>query len=913
MSQDTRVRFIVIVILAAIFAYVVAPIPNKPKIPGLSDAKINRGIDLAGGAELRYRVLFDDGFTGNKAQANKDATDVIRRRVEAKQLKEPKINAQGDDQIVIQLAGVDRAGLADYRDIIQRTGRLSLHAVASKEIQEKFNKDRQAPAGYKAIDVPSDQRMRREAEYEAWNQAQILIQEAPIIEGKNIARSEPRSEVVPGGVRWVTGFELDADGAKQFDEAAKVLYHQRPPGMIAIVLDGVLRSAPAVQTEKFGGQGVITGAANEQDARNLSIILRSGSLPAPIGRMTPDGKKEIGIPESQTFVGPSLGQDAINRGLWASGLTLGLVAVFMIAYYRKAGFIAVISIGLNLVFLLGIMAFFNATLTLPGMAGIVLTLGMAVDANILIMERIREEQARGKSATQAFEAGHERAFSAILDSNVTTLVAAVVLYYFGTGPVQGFAVTLSIGILTTLFSVLFCAKTFLKMLLVGGLREFKMIRLMTTPNLDYLKSARAAVTVSTLLVAGAIALFASRGEKNFGIDFRGGSMLAFRTTLEQNIVDVRKTIFGIRGADGLPKYPDAEVQTVADPEAERPQLALGGLSKNFQLRTGYSNVTEVKDDIQAAFKETLSHEPFEAVKPEEVSKNLRYVRGHEPGAGWHLYVKEKATAEEVRKKIAEGARDSFKRDEQGEPLFVLDETPGAPKGLRKLTLTPTKDDAQREGWLTRLRDKLKEVLKKELADDPFIAQGEIGPAVASELKDTTFWAMAISWALMIVYIAIRFASWRYGVAAVIALVHDSIIAIGFTALAGAVIPRAWGLSYEMNLTTMAAILTIIGYAINDKIVVFDRIRENLILMKKNTFAEIINASVNQTMSRTILTGLMLWISTIILYVLTMNTGGGIAEFSFPLIIGIIAGTYSTIFIACPIVLWWYRGQRPQTP
>jgi preprotein translocase SecF subunit len=165
---------------------------------------------------------------------------------------------------------------------------------------------------------------------------------------------------------------------------------------------------------------------------------------------------------------------------------------------------------------------------------------------------------------------------------------------------------------------------------------------------------------------------------------------------------------------------------------------------------------------------------------------------------------------------------------------------------------------------------------------------------------------------MIVYIAIRFASWRYGVAAVIALVHDTIISIAFVSLAGFLIPKSWGLSFEMNLTTLAAILTIIGYAINDKIVVFDRIRENLILMKKESFTEVINASVNQTMSRTILTGIMVWVASIILYVLTMHTGGGISEFAFPLIIGIIAGTYSTIYIAAPIVLWWYGGKRPET-
>jgi SecD/SecF fusion protein len=913
MNQDTKYRFIFIVLLTAVFAYVVAPIPNKPRIPGLADAKVNRGIDLAGGAELRYRVLYEPGEP-DKAQKTRDATDVIRRRIEARQLKEPRIYSQGDDQIVIQLAGVDRSTLEDYKRLIQQAGKLSLHAVASKEVQEKFNQDGRVPDGYMKVPVDPENRPRTD-EYAAWNQAEVLVQREPVIEGRNITSAEPHQRMIPGGLEWVTDFRLDTEGGKRFDEAARVLYHQRPPGMIAIILDGKLRSMPVVQSESFGGSGQISGAKNEQEARDLAIILRSGSLPAPIGFVDRDGKRVVGQPESETFVGPTLGQDAIRRGLWASGLTLAVVSVFMIAYYRKAGFIAVISLFLNLLFLVGVMAFFNATLTLPGIAGIVLTVGMAVDANILILERIREEQARGKSALQAFEAGHERAFSAILDGNLTTLVAAIVLYYFGTGPVQGFAVTLSIGIATTLFSVLFCAKTFLRMAIQGGLTEFRMMRFLAEPKVDFLRVAKPCVIASVLMVGAGTAFFLARGEKNFGIDFRGGSLLAFRLTEESDIDAVRRTVFSIKGPDGLAKYPDAEVQTVADPHVDRPELGIGsGRSRNFQVRTAYHDVVTLKDDIQEAFKDTLSHEPFREMKPEEVNPNPRFVRGHPPGPGLFLYVKASATTDDVRRKIAapEGARDFFRKDEQGEPLFVLEEAPGAPRNLRALALTPTREDAEREGWRSRLRDRLKVVLAGELAEDPFIAQGTIGPAVARELKDSTVWAMIISWALMIVYIAIRFASWRYGVAAVAALVHDALVALAFTSLAGAVVPKSWGLSFEMNLTTMAAILTIIGYSINDTIVIFDRIRENLVLMKKATFREIVNASVNQTLSRTILTAVTVWISAAVLYAFTMNTGGGIAEFAFPLLIGVIAGTYSTIYIASPIVLWWYRGQRPPT-
>ncbi len=910
MATDTRYKFVFIVVLTAICAYIVAPIPNKPKIPVLGDAKIVPGIDLAGGAELRYQLLYKEG-EGNRAQLTKDATDVIRRRVEGKQVvKEPKINAQGDDQIIVQIPGVDQTGLDDYKRLIGVTGILKLHAVAGKAVQEQFNQDKKIPDNYDKI---KNTETRRDAtgEYAPWAVDEILILKDPIIEGRNIIRSEPQQHMGLRGVEWVTSFELDAEGSKRFDDAAKRLYHERPPGMIAIIMNDQLRSMPAVRAETFGGHGQISGAKDEKDARELSIVLRSGSLPAPI-RLIAD-----------SFVGPTQGQDAIRRGFWASGLTLGLVALFMLVYYRKAGFIAVVSLGLNLVFLLAIMAFFGATMTLPGVAGIVLTVGMAVDANILILERIREEQAKGKSASQAFEAGHERAFSAILDSNVTTLVAAVVLYYFGTGPIQGFAVTLSIGIMTTLFSVLFCSKTFLRMLIVGGLSEFKMLRLMSEPKLDYLKVAGRCVAVSVIMLLAGAALTVSRGRDNLGIDFNGGSILSFRMTKELPIEEVRGRIKGVKGADGLPKYPDVDVQTVSDPEKGMQVGSAGSRSNTFQLRTRVQDYQALKNDIQEVLKDSLTHEPFSDMTREEAERdkdlkslldNPRLLDDRPAGLGFYIWVVEKATQGSVRKKIEESARikDILERNEGGQPLFKLDDVPSGVAGLRKLRFLPTKKVTDTSFALEKLRDQMKIDLKDDLSPDPFLMTAKIEASVASDLGNSAFWAMAISWALMIVYIAIRFASWKYGVAAVAALVHDALIAIAFTSLAGAIVPKSWGLSFEMNLTSLAAILTIIGFSINDTIVIFDRIRENLILMKKESFKDVINASVNQTMSRTILTSFTVWISAVVLYVFTMNTGGGIAEFAFPLIIGVLAGTYSTIWIASPIVLWWHGGKRPET-
>jgi protein-export membrane protein SecD len=277
MIQNIRVKFIAIVVLTLVAAFVVAPIPNKPRIPVLSEARINLGIDLAGGAELRYKVLFPPGFNGDRERATKVAGDVIRRRLENKLLQEPKINSHGDNEIVIQLAGVDAEGLRDYKRLIERIGNLELYAAAPRELQERYDKGGVVPDGYKVV--------------KHGDGAPILIPEHPVIEGRHILNAEPQQEMTQGGVRWLTSFELDAEGAKLFDEAAEQLYQQRPPGRIVILLDGELKSAPVIQSPSFHGRGQISGAKDQKEARELSIILRSGSLPAPLGSSS-DGPRK---------------------------------------------------------------------------------------------------------------------------------------------------------------------------------------------------------------------------------------------------------------------------------------------------------------------------------------------------------------------------------------------------------------------------------------------------------------------------------------------------------------------------------------------------------------------------------------------------------------------------------------------
>jgi len=647
------------------------------------------------------------------------------------------------------------------------------------------------------------------------------------------------------------------------------------------------------------------------------------------------GNQKAGVSEAENFIGPTLAQDSLTRGVAAAVLSVALVAIFMVLYYRLGGLVSVFTLLCNLIYLLAVMALFGATMTLPGLAGFALTAAMAVDANILILERIREEMAKGKTALQAFESGHSRAFSAILDGNLTTLVAGVVLYIFGTDAVKGFATVLCIGIGSTMFSVLVVGKVMLHLLVQNGtIREFRMMKLWTKINVNFLRAMPACVLLSALVFCGCIGLFATRAKQSLGMDFKGGTRLIFKLNEEKPIEYVRAKVDGIKGPDGKPLFPDAEVTVMskeAGSKATKIQVFARTASDIFQLRSSSQDLAALQAHVQEAFLDDMSHEPFDPFVPQEDARIQFRTKGEEgavihPAGGWfYVYLKaEELTEEKVRAKLLEIAqemgdisKDPEKKgaDDKPVPNLVVEKAESSPKGLMKFRVVFAKPDVkvEKEGEspavVTAFLSKVRES-GLPLSQSAFTAPGRIGPTAASDLRDSTIWALLISWLLIILYIAFRFASWKFGIAAVIALIHNSVVAIGVVVLCGWIVPKAWGLSFEMNVTTVAAILTVIGYSINDTVVVFDRIRENLVLMKKDTFAQIINASVNQTMSRTILTGTSVLGTLIILYVLTMTSAGGVAEFALPMFIGVLAGTYASVYIATAIVMRLFGGQKP---
>jgi SecD/SecF fusion protein len=912
MKRD-QLGITVLILISLVCLYIIVPIPNKPI---LEDKKIKLGIDLNGGIEVRYRV-FDPNRPDKKITAKdcQDVIEVLRRRIDTEGLTEPIMNVSGEDQIIIQLAGVDLKGWVRYKKIVEEQGILELSEVASKDIQEKVPDDKaptDVPAGWRAVkneDRHGDK---------PYDKLYILVSDRATITGADLqtasAEPDPRR---PG--YWRISFKLKADAAKRMGELTTKLVHK---GKIAILLDGKCLSKPNVEGI-ITDSGEITGSYSRQEAQTLANILVSGSLPYAVGRKV--GSEHVkGVPEIENEVGPTLGQDSIRRGMLAVVVAVSLIALFMLIYYRAGGVIAVVSLVLNMVFLLTILIFLGAALTLPGIAGLALTIGMAVDANILIMERIREEQKKGKTAIQAYEHATNRATITIVDSNLTTLMIGFVLYFFGSGSVKGFAVTLSLGILTTLLSVLYCGGMISRYLLhSGSIKKFSMIELFKPTNINFVRMLKPFGVISLLLVIGGVVMLTTNGDKSLGLDFTGGSEVTFQLSEPERIDTVREKIKSIPGTSGAPKYADANVQTMSDTEPDQVITWGRDVSRGFKLRTRGASVEELRLDIQNIFKDKISHDPFEQITAEQLKEiadreNLK-IYGKDVVAGFYLYLKSDGfDSAKVIKQIEDSAKDvGVTTTTAGAQTFVnvkAYERKDPPKGLVKLLVVLTKEDADR-------RDRLKESIISssksrdsaiKLSLEPFLSQSTIGPAAAKELVETALLAIFISWVLMIAYIAIRFfMSFNFGVAAVIALVHDAIVSVGIMIVMGMVVPKALGFDFDLTLNTMAAVLTIIGYSVNDTIVIFDRIRENLVLNKKASFADIINWSVNQTLSRTILTSFTVWVSVVVMYVFTMTSASGISTLMFPLIIGVLAGTYSTVYVAAPILMLLYGGKRPQ--
>ncbi len=805
--------------------------------------KIKLGLDLRGGAsftveideadifkQLReeFRDLTDsqvqDRVPGKVREAQEQALEIIRNRVDALGVAEPVIYPEHHNRIAVQIPGSSAEDQARAAQLIQSAAFLEFSMVHEENdalVGKLFDKGL-APEGFRIVSMDVEghkgeyyQRERAASESlgEDWRERMAGFQAPPgyrfMLEEKMVGghklyipyfvrqRSELKGDAVqnakveygPLSEPYVS-MKFDAKGARRFanitaEYAPGGARNPNPEGRryLAIIMDGKLYSAPFIKTAIYGGEAMIEGNFSLKDAQDLAIVLRAGSLPTPVK-----------IIESRS-VDPSLGRDSIESGLRAAFFSGTAVAVFMLIYYFWGGLIANLGLLCNMLLLplammvtAGILGMFTGAggasvglpvLTLPGIAGIVLTIGMAVDANVLIFERIREEQNLGKRLGPSVEAGYNKAFLTILDSNLTTVMAAVLLFIFGTGPVRGFGVTLTAGIMVSMYSALVVTRMIFDLVVSRGkVQRIRMLSMFRASRINFLAGYKPALLFSLVVVIACSVLVGLRAWKDhtriLGTDFTGGASLTFSFTQKPAVADIRDAL------------------------------------------------------TQAGVRETQI----------QFQKEL-------DGGGEHLQLRTDAAGSELAKQtmLERYAQSGFK----------------------------------------------------------LLSEDVVGPQIGNEMVGRAAKALIFSLIGMVIYISWRF-QFAFAVGGIVALVHDVLVCVGVYCLLGR----------QINMTVIAGLMTIVGYSINDTIVIFDRIREKLKAQpaaadNPAAFKQLCNLSINETLSRTILTSLTTFLAVTILLVFG---GGAINDFAMVLFIGVIAGTYSTIYIAVPIMLNLYRTRKP---
>jgi SecD/SecF fusion protein len=828
--------------------------------PKLAEKSVNFGLDLAGGTSITLEIDASELPGENIKELQEQSLEIVRNRVDQYGLSEPQISPQGDDRIVVELAGVDDS---TAKELVGSTAKLEFKIVSESE---KFTQvvslidsylGRQAnPAAADTVasadssaKVPTDSLKDSSAAVvasttdslkvdsnvvEAVAQEQAVavavdtalptslsafflsfgnggfVAEESVEKLKRLLALEAVQKLIPRDVEFAFGSGLEkvspessvkakrlyllkrraemdgediadarpyrvGDGVNVGEVAVSLKFSGVGPKQfsavtaanvgkqMAIVLDNQVISAPVIRDRIPNGEAQITGLDDMAEANRLSVVLRAGALKAPMN-----------IIESRN-IGATLGEDNIKSGFGAAFWGLIACIVFMVAYYRIGGLIACFAIVLNAIVTAAVLSVFNATLTLPGIVGFILVLGMALDANVIIYERIREEMKAGSLARAAVAKGYERAFSAIFDSNLTTFLTALILYKIGTGSVKGFGLTLMIGIATSLFCSLTVTRAIFDWRLAKNdankLSIGKGFRAIDEANLSIIPRSKTFAIFSAILLVASLATVVVRGF-DFSIDFLGG-----------------------------------QVYTVQ-------------------------------------YSETGAHE------------------------------------EDLSKVAASAGLTNAKVRSYGDQA----------KNMYQISLKKT-DDAT-------VKDRLQKALDDAGQKAQIIASDEVGPTIGKELRFNAILSIILSWIAICLYIWFRFGKLGlgFGVGALVGLVHDTIISIGFISL--------MGLSVDGAL--IASVLTLIGYTINDKIVVFDRIRENSQIYGRSNFPKLVNSSINQCFSRTIITSLT---TLFVCLILAVMGGSSIRDFGLVMVFGIIIGTYSSITISSPFVVWWSKRFR----
>ena len=729
-----------------------------------SKGALKKGLDLQGGVSFTLEIDDKNLQSDESARAGEleDILSVMNNRVNGLGVTEPTIRVVGGNAIEVQMPGVSLKDNPEAIEELSRPAKLEFRLV-HRTMRPSSAKPplSEIPVGYEVMLMETERHGKLVSE-------PFYVKRRAEATGEIIKHAYP---AIQDANNFVVSMEFTSEGAKTIKKITEtILEEDRRTGVkqpLAIVLDGKLMSAPNIQSV-ISDHGQITGDFTRREAIELSNALNN---PLSVGL------KRTSLNE----VGPSLAEDAQAGSLMAGAIGTACVVIFMLLFYWGMGVVAVISVFVNILILVGVLASFGATMTLPGIAALVLTIGMAVDSNILVFERMREETLGGKSLWNALQAGYEKAFSTIVDANITTLISAIILWKFGSGSVKGFGVTLAVGILTTLFACLILSRALLELGVKYNIirRALKKGIIPNDTTFKFMKYARPAFAISWTVFALGVAAIIWRGDKTLSIDFTGGDIVTLSFNVDK-------------------KIPIGEIVSMSESTSD----------------TGLG-------EIQASYQTDLS------------SSEERLV----------LQVE----------------------SEKGERVF------------QKLS--------------ERFPD----------ADLRIVAQQSVGGSVSGEITRNAFIAVALSLLAILVYVALRF-EFSYGVGALVATFHDVVLTIGLYIICG----MAGIGSGQFSAPMVASVLMIMGYSINDKIVVFDRIREELQLKPSMSLWDIINYSISRTLSRTMLTSITTFLASFALFLFGT---GIIVDFSLVFIIGIIVGTFSSIFIASPVFYWWNKGSR----
>lgn len=741
--------------------------------------RLKGAIDIVGGSSFTLRVQERDLGEGQTEPVTPQQVDqaimIIERRLNVMGAAEPFIARQGADRIIVQMPGVEPAEAAKIEETLEKVAKLELRQVHPDSEAPRANGKTLAQAV-----ADGDEIIPRYAAYTLVHKdlegnestQSILLSKRVALTGADVANATPS----PQAADEVQITLSNAGG----DKMIALTKDMRPRvDRIAIVLDGKVLNAPTVQSVPLGKSFVINGLHDPGEPLELSRALMN-PLENPLSV------------EHSSKVSPSLGHAIIQQGIGAGVIGLCLTFLFLILYYRVAGLVAVFGLMMNGVILFGIMAMFGFTFSLPGIAGMILTIGMAVDANVLIYERMREELAAGKTFKTAIVTSYEKAFSAIFDANITSLITSVILLWLGSGTIKGFAVTLTIGIVASLFSSILVTRVLFRWGVdTNMLRKVSFMNLVPPTKFDFLGKARISAIISVILIALTLIGFGIHRNSALGIDFTGGTVIRYQL--------------------GENKLPLAKVQETIE-----------------SMNLSKSAIPQEESNILTGQLLTIRCDTADA--PAVIEK-LR------------------ETFPLLAEKI-EGAPVS------PVPSESADES--APAAASEYRYPPSTDD--------------------------------ISGLISGTYLKQSLLALAMGLVGIFIYIAVRF-EYAFAIGGFISTIFDAFVSVGIFVLLGG----------ELSLLHVGAVLTIAGYSINDTIVVFDRIRENLVLRQSGTMKQIMNEAINATLARTLLTG-----PTTIITVAILSIFGGseLRDFSLIILIGLVIGTFSSVFIASPIVLWW---------